>query len=260
MLTRALNFFVAFFAVGILAGVFAVTGHAQTVAIPIDPANPKNVVQADLLLPAGDAKVPALLIAPGEGYHRNLAITAGLAESAAASGWATLRFDWRYYSNNPADGRASRDFIAEQADFEAALAFLKKHPRVDASRIVIAGKSMGSIVVGRAFVADTTLRALLLFTPVCRSGGDAAKNYHGVIADKRPVIVVMGNRDGICPLANLYYWAKDGDPRIAVLTFPGDHGLLVGSAQDSALAPRKQRNIDHAINAAVHWLNEIIAK
>ena len=247
-------------AVGILAVMLAATGHAQSLAIVIDPANPKNALQADLLLPAGDAKVPALLIAPGEGYHRNLAITAGLAESATANGWVSLRFDWRYYSNNPTSGKASRDFIAEQADFEAALAFLKKHPRVDASRIVIAGKSMGSIVAGRTFVADTTPRALLLFTPVCRSGGDAAKNYHGVIADKRPVIVVMGNRDGICPLANLYYWAKDGDPRIAVLTFPGDHGLLVGNAQDGALAPRNQRNIDNAVNAAVHWLNEIIAK
>ena len=73
-------------AVGILAVMFAATGHAQSLAIVIDPANPKNALQADLLLPAGDAKAPALLIAPGEGYHRNLAITAGLAESATANG------------------------------------------------------------------------------------------------------------------------------------------------------------------------------
>lgn len=260
MFARTLHFIVMFFVVGILAGVLAVTGHAQSLAIPVDPANPKNALQADLLLPAGDAKAPALLIAPGDGYHRNLALTAGLAQSATASGWVTLRFDWRYYSNNPSDGRPSRDFITEQADFEAALAFLKKHPRVDASRIVIAGKSMGSIVASRTFVADTTPKALLLLTPVCRSGGDAAKNYHRVLADTRPVIVVMGNRDGVCPLANLYNWAKDGDPRIAVLTFPGNHSFLVGSDKDSALTARNQSNIDHAINAAVHWLNEIIAK
>ena len=229
---------------------------AQSIAIPIDPNNPRTVLQADLLLPAGTGKAPALLIAPGETYHRNLPIIAGLAESAVASGWVTLRFDWRYYTNNP-DSKPSKDYITEQAEFEAALAYLKKHPRVDASRIVLAGKSQGSMVATQVFLGDANAKAVLLLTPICRSGGDAGKNYKGLIADKRPVIVVMGNNDGICPVAHAYYWAKDGDPRIAVLTFPGDNSLLVGDVRNSAMTARNQRNIDIAVGSAVQWLNEI---
>ena len=232
---------------------------AQTLAIPLGKEG-SSVIQADLLLPAGEGKAPALLIVPGEGYHRNLAITAGLAESATASGWVTLRMDWRYYTASPNNGTPSRDYNAEQAEMEAAVAFLKRHPRVDATRISVAGKSFGSIVAGRVFVNDPALRALVLLTPVCRGASDAPKNYQGLIADKRPVIVVVGNADSTCPLPNLYYWAKDGGDRIATLAFPGDHGLLVGPGANPALAPRNQRNVDFAVNSAMQWLNELSGK
>ncbi len=247
------------FAAAALFAACAAPLFAQTLAIPLGKDG-KNVIQADLLLPAGEGKAPALLIVPGEGYHRNLAITAGLAESASASGWVTLRMDWRYYTASPANGTPSRDYQNEQAEMEAAVAFLKGHPRVDASRISVAGKSFGSIVAGRVFVNDPALRALVLLTPVCRGASDAPKNYQGLIADKRPIVVVVGAADSACPLPNLYYWAKDGGDRIATLAFPGDHGLLIGAGANAALAPRNQRNVDFAVNSAVQWLNELSGK
>ena len=55
-------------------------------------------------------KRPAVIIAPGAGYHMDLPIIKDLAEKLAAAGVLAFRFDWNYYATDPAKGSLLRGY------------------------------------------------------------------------------------------------------------------------------------------------------
>ena len=62
-----------------------------------------------------------------------------------------------------AKGEPSKGLVDEAEQFKAVIAAALKDPRVDAKRVVLAGKSLGSVVAHRAFarlrLADRNARA-----------------------------------------------------------------------------------------------------
>jgi alpha/beta superfamily hydrolase len=225
-------------------------------------------VALSLHLPQGTpGKLATLIIAPGQGYHRGLPILKGLAEEAARQGIAALRFDWAYTA---AKGRPSAGLKAEREDLEAVLAFAKAHERVDGKRILLAGKSLGTLVVYPAFRSHPELRGLFLLTPVVtwKWGEDGkelpkarsvlAENYPGLSETKRQVVITVGDRDRLCALPMLYAGLSGTKGNVASVVVGGDHGLNLGSWRDEAFKKPNAANVAVAVKATVQWMRIVL--
>ena len=183
-------------------------------------------------LPEGTAQVPAVVLAPGQGYHMGLPALEATARALAAQGLAVFRFNWAYFSAQP-PGQPSDDLSVELQDLQAVVKAARAHPRVDPQRISIAGKSLGSAVAWRAFTSDAQLQSALLLTPVCSrvpKGGttpqsEALENYPGLAAERRPSLWISGDADPLCDPTSLYAFATTGPRAVRVAIVGGDHGF-----------------------------------
>jgi len=217
------------------------TAHTTT------PRGAQLEVVADF--PAGAGPFPAVVLAPGQGYHLALPALAQTAQQLVAHGIAVYRFNWAYFSNNPKAGRPSDDLLNELEDLQSVLKLARAEPRVAQDKVSVGGKSLGSLVAWKALSADPSLRAGVLLTPVCSRTSDGQSqdfsdtNYPGISAELRPVLFVAGDRDPLCAPRVLYAFAAKSQGRARVAIIGGDHGFenktLVGSAVDAA----RNRNI-----------------
>lgn len=213
-------------------------------------------VYAVLHRPDTPGRVPAIVIAPGMGYDMDRPIIKDLAEAAARHGLAAIRFNWNYYSTDPKNGKPSSELANEIDDFRAALEVAKTDPHIDPSRIVIAGKSMGSIVAWALFSQDSTLRALFLLTPIF-SEDDA---YPGLAASTRPVVIVVGDNDPSSPLPRMYGALAHTKGNVVTVVVGGNHSLNVGPKDAPAHARSNADNIATAIQAILHWADLALKK
>ncbi|OJX56964.1 MAG: hypothetical protein BGO89_10610 [Candidatus Kapaibacterium thiocyanatum] len=213
-------------------------------------------VYAVLHRPDTPGRVPAIVIAPGMGYDMDRPIIKDLAEAAARHGFAAIRFNWNYYSTDPKSGRPSSELANEIDDFRAALEVAKNDPHIDPSRIVIAGKSMGSLAAWTIFSQDSALRGLFLLTPIFSEEGA----YPGLAASTRPVVIVVGNDDPSSPLPRMYSALAQTKGNVAAVVVGGNHGLNVGPKDDPAHARSNADNIATAIQAILHWADLALKK
>jgi len=95
-------------------------------------------------------RLPAFLIlqdmpersVEGGGYNPYRELAFGL----TARGYAVLRWDRRGAGDSEGEALADADFHTETRDAEAALDFLKRHPRVDNREIYLLGLGTGSLI------------------------------------------------------------------------------------------------------------------
>lgn len=200
-----------------------------------------------------EGKHPAVLIAPGQGYHMGLPLIAGFAEEAANAGLVAYRFNWAYTA---AKGRPAPDLATEIEDMETVLKAVLADPRVDPARVFIAGKSLGTLVSYRVFQSHPKLKALFLLTPVARGGVE--QNYPKLAETTRPILLTLGNRDPLCPLPTLYAALAATKGNVATVVVAGDHGMNVGSYKDPAFTKRNAANIGVALKGTIHWIRLIL--
>jgi predicted alpha/beta-hydrolase family hydrolase len=204
----------------------------QIVASVHEPAKPNGV---------------AVVLAPGQGYHRELPLMRRSAEALAAAGFRALRFDWGYYT---AKGEPSDDLSAEVDDVDAAVAYARGLPGV--SKVVLAGKSLGCLVaLARAARTPGDLAGLLLLTPptAARDTPARAAALDGWGSVELPSLVVVGDRDPLCDLAGLYASLASSKVPPRVVVVPGDHGLARSKDDRS----ETDDNVGLAVAAVVLW-------
>lgn len=216
--------------------VLSIVAASAARAEPPEPTMPIEtprgaIVTAIADVPASEPPFPALVVAPGSSYPARAPLHAELAAAAAAAGYLVIRFDWAYWS---AGGSASADLAAEREDLRAVLASARADPRVDARHIVLAGKSLGSLVAWEVFRNDPGLEAMVLLTPLCvrsgDSGGDVVEErYPGLATSARPVVVAFGRDDPACTASALRASLGEEPAHVTTLVFPGDHGMHVGN-------------------------------
>ncbi|WP_397535788.1 alpha/beta hydrolase family protein [Roseateles sp.] len=219
---------------------------AATILVAAPAAADTTVVKADgtrlqvhVDLPAAKGRYPAIVLAPGQGYHMALPVMDGTARSLAAQGIAVFRFNWAYFSAEP-KGQPSDELSRELGDMQTVIAAARQHPNVAADSVSVGGKSLGSVVAWRALAADARLRSALLLTPVCsrvRKGEsslrpEAEANYPGISSERRPTLWISGDKDPLCAPSVLYGFAATGSSAIRVAIVGGDH-----SYESRALAP-----------------------
>jgi dienelactone hydrolase len=208
-------------------------------------------------LPKGPGPFPVVVLASGQGGDMTQPLLERLASALPAEGIAVVRFDWAYRTANPATGQQSADLTVEEDDMGAALALARKDPRLDPARIVLMGKSMGSVVAVRLFDRSAELRGAVLLTPVCslpkRPGAPDwyAAPYAAFARQTRAMAMVAGDKDPVCSPADLYRMATTAAGPVRVAVVGGDHGFKAGPDNDPAAVEATQRNLDLAVRNAV---------
>jgi len=214
---------------------------AQAIALQTPRGEQLEVIAT---FPPGQGPFPALILAPGSGYHMTLPILEEVAKQLAERGVAVYRFNWAYFSKDPKAGRPSENLTREIEDMTTVLNHARRETRVVASRIFVGGKSLGTGVSWSLLASNKDLRGALLLTPVCSSLKDgtvvteADENYPGINAEKRPISFILGDQDPLCSVGVLYRFAASAAGPVRVSVLSGNHGLedpaLSSSAKDVA--------------------------
>lgn len=95
-----------------------------------------------LYLPVGAQRPPVVVLGHGLGAIREMRLDA-FSERFAAAGIATLAFTYRYFGDSGGAPRQLMSVKRQLADWEAALAFVKRRADVDGSRLAVWGSSFG---------------------------------------------------------------------------------------------------------------------
>ncbi len=232
---------------GPIARALGVVFETELFTVTVKGREVRGVVSRPRLETPG-ALAPALVIAPGQGYHMDLPLTRGLFEVAAAEGWLAMRFDWSFHT---AKREPSAGHLSEVEDLQAVLSCVRELKNVDRSKIYLAGKSLGAGIALERAAGDASIRGVILLTPPIHSPKPEYKM--GTVRPRleklrQPALIIVGERDPLCELGRLYGQLAGlaHPPELAVVG--GDHSLRA-STEAEAL-----RNVDLALAHAVDWL------
>jgi len=150
----------------------------------------------------------------GGNMHNN--VVRALKKAAAEQGLISLRFNFR--GTGKSEG-AYGEGIAEVEDVKAALDFLTQVPGVDSGRIIVAGYSFGCWVGLKAAVSDARPASLVGISPPVNE-----YDFSFLKAEKRPKLLVAGDRDFVCSVAGFQELVESlPEPKIATLLEGVDH-------------------------------------
>jgi alpha/beta superfamily hydrolase len=249
-----------FYGVMMMFSIMSVVAHGESLKIKTPRGAELEVV---IDAPAThNTKLPLIVIAPGQGYHMNLPLVQSVAEASVKNGFISYRFNWAYYSKDPVNGSPADDLSTEIEDMKAVLDWAKKDSRVDLGKVILAGKSLGSLVSYAVFAQDPTIAGLILMTPICTQEklpvGEEA--YPKFASQTRPVSMILGNQDAACDLPMLYDFIKSNPGNVTVNVFGGGHSLTFGKAGDPNNAEKDAKNIEAASSVAALWAKIITQK
>lgn len=235
------------------------SGDLPAPAAPARPAGPVTTIRVrerevravvhvpDVIPPS---VVPALVIAPGQGYHMELPLVRELYDRVVSEGWAAARFDWSFHTQRR-DAPAP-PYAAEVEELQAVIDHVRGLTGVDRSHFYIAGKSLGSGIALERAASDPSIRGVVLLTPPIHSPKPEYKM--GTIRPRleklrQPSLIVVGERDPLCELGRLYglLTGLPHAPNLAVVG--GDHSLRPASETERGAA-----NVDLALRHVMDWL------
>jgi predicted alpha/beta-hydrolase family hydrolase len=213
-----------------------------------------NNLEAVISYPDGNELAAGLIVAPGSGYSKEGSLIVELCEQAAAVGFFTLRFDWRYTSMG---GRPSSNRKRELEDLQTVLSHVESLEGIDSHRLVLAGKSLGAGVTYQLFHNRPDIFAALLLTPVFRDSNSGPKNYPDLPHERRPVYLLTGKSDPLNKLNVMQDYLHGAASNVQVRIAEGNHGLDISRARSPEAVSVNRDNIRGAVRHAVDWLREI---
>jgi predicted alpha/beta-hydrolase family hydrolase len=234
---------------------------AETKKIP----TPRGAMIEVTVHAAGNTPGPVIVVAPGASCNSKGPLFETIGKQGPAAGFTVVRFEWAYCLKDPKKPAPSDDLKNEIEDYRTALDFAKTLPSFDPARLVIAGKSQGSVVAYAVFRATPAAKALALLTPVCTYTTDeegkplpkplrvAESSYPEMKKDARPILMSLGEQDDLCLVDVLYDHLKDSARNIAVSVTGGDHGYRIRGADGKVDDARTQRNIDAVVSGLFNW-------
>lgn len=171
-----------------------------------------------LHLPAGaapDAPVPVIVMAHGLGAVKQLRLPA-YAERFTAAGYACLVFDYRYFGDSEGEPRQLLSIRRQRQDWQAAVAFARTLPEVDADRVVAWGTSFAGGHVVATAARDPRIVAAIAQCPFL----DGVASVRQLPVRETLKLVVTGTKDLLAHL-------RGREPvRIKAGARPGQVGLM----------------------------------
>jgi len=134
-----------------------------------------NQLAGTLSVPSGKEPFPAIVLVSGTGHNTRDEDVWGhkvflvLADALNRNGFAVLRYDKRGVggSSGNYDAATTADFAS---DTEAAVAWLKAQPQIDASRIGVLGHSEGGIIAPAVAASDKSVAFVVMIAGPCIRG------------------------------------------------------------------------------------------
>jgi len=139
----------------------------------------------------------------------------------ASRGWFTLRFNFRGV------GRSTGSYgqgLAEVQDVAAAFAFLQTRA---AGPLYLAGYSFGAAVVARAMLAGVDAAGAILISPPI-----AFMELDFLPRVPRLALIVVGDRDELCPLADLGVCLSSRQPPVEIAVIAGADHFFAGQEEN----------------------------
>lgn len=118
-----------------------------------------------LHLPAGDGSHPVVAMLHSTAGVRQLRCYAERGRAFADAGVATLQFDCRGFGASAGEPRQLFDVRRQAEDLEAALAFARGRPELDADRLALWGGSASCALILDAATRHDDIRAVVCLTP-----------------------------------------------------------------------------------------------
>jgi dienelactone hydrolase len=214
--------------------------------------------------PAGAGPFPAVVLAPGQGYHMALPAMAQTAAELVERGFAVYRFNWSYWLRDP-KGEPADNLVTELQDLQRVIKLARTDPTVDGARLGVAGKSLGSVVAWQALRADAALSFAVLLTPVCSeqvvgsgAASAAAANYPDIETEARPLAFVLGDADPLCEPKLLYRHAAQAKGPVRIDVVSGDHSFRSAEPDPKQREEALQRNLAAASKAVADFAAQAI--
>jgi alpha/beta superfamily hydrolase len=155
---------------------------------------------------------------PEYGGSMDVPLVVAIAKGLARAGWAALRFNFRGVGQSQGTYDEGR---GEVEDVEAAAAYIRGHDAALDGPLALVGYSFG------AWVALEAARRVGTVAAVAAVALPLWRMPEGWLNDLDiPKLLVAGDRDTVCPVAELKAWAGglSGPTEIAILT-RADHYL-----------------------------------
>ena len=173
--------------------------------------------------PEGPGAFPAVMIVPGLRYPMDGPIFKQMTRIVVDMGFVVVRLNLVFYLNDPVNGMPSDDLEVELNELQALDLQLRMDKKVDPSRIVILGKSFGSVVAWKVFRSRKDYLAGILMTPLCAEEGDS--HYPISSEEVRPVLLIAGDNDPYCKLNLVRRLLGVLGARTELQIVPGNHRL-----------------------------------
>jgi pimeloyl-ACP methyl ester carboxylesterase len=125
-----------------------------------------------LTLPVGAGPHPAVVLVHGLGATHDMMLNQ-YEQHFAASGIATLAFDYRHTGESDGQPRQRISMARQRKDVHAAMDFLKGRPDVDAARVGLWGTSLGGMHVVRVAAQRSDVCAAVVQCPIVHGPGAA---------------------------------------------------------------------------------------
>jgi predicted alpha/beta-hydrolase family hydrolase len=208
---------------------------------------------------------PVLVVAPGQSCNARRPLFEALGQAAQNQGVGLLRLEWSYCSLDKDKRKPSTELQGEKEDIQSALNWLKqtgvKNP------VLLAGKSLGSLVSYSVFQNQPELKGLALLTPVCSYNEDEKgqllnppinmleKHYPGLAQIQRPLLVSLGNDDSLCHLPYLYTVLQNAGagPNQQLQVWGGGHSLGIALSADKMDEVASERNLNAFAQGVMNW-------
>lgn len=151
-----------------------------------------ETIRAHLYLPEGDGPFPAVVMAGGWCYVKEL-VQPDYARVFAEAGIAALVFDYRHFGDSTGEPRQHIDPAGQIDDYKHAISYVETLPEVDADRIGIWGISYSGghvLVVG---ATDPRVKCIVSNIPVV-DGWRTMATVHGSVRFRGLCDLVVADR------------------------------------------------------------------
>jgi uncharacterized protein len=151
--------------------------------VDVEFASEGTTCRGWLFLPDGEGPFPAVALAGGWCYVREL-VMPSYAQAFAAAGLAALVFDYRNLGVSDGEPRQHLDPWAQIRDYRSALSFLERRADIDADRLGVWGISYSgghTLILG---ATDPRVKCLVSQIPVV-DGYENMRRAHGSVGYRR---------------------------------------------------------------------------
>ncbi|MEE6175114.1 alpha/beta hydrolase [Mycobacterium sp. 050134] len=172
-----------------------------------------------LTLPAGVGPHPGVVLVHGLGATHEMSM-AQYEQHFAASGLATLAFDYRHSGESAGQPRQRFVMRRQQQDVEAALNYLRHHADVDPDRVGLWGTSLGAMHALRVASQRADVRAVVVQCPIVHGPATLSRNGAWRALRMTPAIVEDALRR-VCRAGHRYVPIVGEPGSLAAVTIPG---------------------------------------